>query len=186
MFELDITKQLQAYEVEYHVLQEEMMQSPSRGDTEFIARLELSNQNLRQQNRDLIDQLQSAHSHNHSLDVQLNQEQATQSKLKSHIRALELERAALLNSVTKLRALIPEDVLNAADINIPSYPVDVSVTNSPIRVSSVTNLLKLEANSSLKQQNLSAEANRLTESKPNSRPSSPQIPRAFKGAKKNI
>lgn len=60
-YNLDISKELQAFEVEYHVIQEEMLQSPvlvRSGSTE--QQLESANQNLRRHNEELLEQLQTA------------------------------------------------------------------------------------------------------------------------------
>ena len=132
MFALDVAKQLQAYEVEYHVLQEEMMNSPQRGDNDVIDKLETANHKLKSQNMELLEQLQHAHSNNRSLEVMIHNIQTNQNKLKSHIRTLELERAALLNAVSKLRKLVPPEVLKAADINLPAIQADVTIANAPL------------------------------------------------------
>ena len=70
VFALDISKQLEAYEVEYHVLQEEMsavrgwkgrrhINSCSPSDTsEHLARLQIENEALHRQKTELLDQLQ--------------------------------------------------------------------------------------------------------------------------------
>lgn len=50
VFTLDISKQLHAFEVEYHVLQEEMIFSPQKTEKAY--------QNLRRQNMELLEQLQ--------------------------------------------------------------------------------------------------------------------------------
>ena len=68
---MDISKQLHAYEVEYHVLQEEMVTTPQRGETDVVTKLEAANHSLKRQNLELLEQLQISHSHIHSLDVQV-------------------------------------------------------------------------------------------------------------------
>lgn len=85
---MNISKQLEAYEVEYHVLQEEMMmslntssvESVDGGDGDRVARLQVANDSLRRQKMELLEQLQvfvfksrrasviSCHL-NHSVDV---------------------------------------------------------------------------------------------------------------------
>ena len=67
------------------------------------------NRSLKQQNVDLLEKLQHIHSHQRSLEITIHNLQTNESKLKSHIKTLEIERKALLNVVTKLRTLIPED-----------------------------------------------------------------------------
>ena len=57
--EMDLSKQLQAYEVEYHVLQDELMDPPpTLNQSQRAAQLERTNQSLRQQNLDLLEELQ--------------------------------------------------------------------------------------------------------------------------------
>ena len=56
MLTMDISKHLHEYEVEYHVLQEEM--STPRPEIEQLKRLELENRRLTDQNLALIDQLE--------------------------------------------------------------------------------------------------------------------------------
>nr|XP_058923591.1 TBC1 domain family member 1 isoform X8 [Kogia breviceps] len=58
VFVMDISKQLQAYEVEYHVLQEELIDSSPLSDNQRMDRLEKTNSSLRKQNLDLLEQLQ--------------------------------------------------------------------------------------------------------------------------------
>lgn len=57
VFNLDISRQLHAYEVEYHVLLEEMIHSPSQSNPE-LENLQIANKNLKAQNMELMDQLQ--------------------------------------------------------------------------------------------------------------------------------
>lgn len=57
--EMDVSKQLQAYEVEYHVLQDELLDTPpTLNQHQRAAQLERTNQSLRQQNLDLLEELQ--------------------------------------------------------------------------------------------------------------------------------
>lgn len=127
---MDISKQLQAYEVEYHVLQEEMLSSPQKGENDLIHKLEQANRNLKRQNMELLEKLQHANSQNHSLEIVVHNCQTNEAKLKSHIRTLEIERAALLNAVTKLRHLIPEDVIAQANLMLP--PISDTWPASPV------------------------------------------------------
>lgn len=129
-FELDLSKQLQSYEVEYHVLKEEMMYSPQTGDDDQLEKLEQANHNLKQQNMELIEKLQHSHSHETSLEIMIHNFQTQETKLKSHIRTLELERSALLNAVAKLKQLVPEKYLLTLDINLP--PFTPSMPSPPV------------------------------------------------------
>lgn len=54
---MDIAKQLQAYEVEYHVLQDELIDS-SLNDNQRLDKLEKANSSLRKQNFELLEELQ--------------------------------------------------------------------------------------------------------------------------------
>lgn len=60
---MDISKQLHAYEVEYHVIQEEMLPSPAQPKAmqRDIDQLEYNNHNVRRHNNELLEQLQSTH-----------------------------------------------------------------------------------------------------------------------------
>ena len=119
-FELDISKQLQAYEVEYHVFSEEMLFSPrpnhhpaapgsgsSMGHPAVVA-MQQTVRRLRQQNLELLEKLQRANSQVHSLQMAANEHRVNEDKQKSRIQALELERSALLTTVANLKSLIPE------------------------------------------------------------------------------
>lgn len=104
-FQVDYTKQLHAYEVEYQVLQEEMVyMSPKErcSGNSIIHRLEGANRNLKEQNHELMDKLQNAHSHHRSLESAINTYQTNETCLRSKIQALELERSALLDRVSIL------------------------------------------------------------------------------------
>ena len=129
---MDISQKLKAYEVEYHVLQEEMINSPRGTEADTILRLEASNASLRQYNSDLTEQLQTANSNQRSLEVAIQSYQNNENKLKSHIQTLELERAALLNTVQKLRELIPDSAISGANINIPSVTPATTNVGSPL------------------------------------------------------
>lgn len=57
--EMDISKQLHAYEVEYHVLQDEMLDvGPLPDDSDRLDKLEKTNVQLKKQNMDLLEKLQ--------------------------------------------------------------------------------------------------------------------------------
>ncbi|XP_069047799.1 TBC1 domain family member 1 isoform X3 [Lepisosteus oculatus] len=114
VFEMDISKQLQAYEVEYHVLQDELMDSPlPLSDNQKMEKLEKTNSSLRQQNLDLLEELQMAHAKIHSLEARVENLVTSEAKLKQTVRTLELERAALLDTVAELREYI--STLNTAE-----------------------------------------------------------------------
>lgn len=57
--EMDISKQLHTYEVEYHVLQDEMLDVGSLPDNpDRLDKLEKTNAQLKKQNMDLLEKLQ--------------------------------------------------------------------------------------------------------------------------------
>lgn len=103
VFEMDISKQLQAYEVEYHVLQEELIDSSPLSDNQRMDKLEKTNSSLRKQNLDLLEQLQVANGRIQSLEATIEKLLTSERKLKQATLALELERSALLQTVEQLR-----------------------------------------------------------------------------------
>ncbi|KAM4854291.1 TBC1 domain family member 1 isoform 5-T5 [Thomomys bottae] len=105
VFEMDIAKQLQAYEVEYHVLQEELIDSSPLSDNQRMDKLEKTNSSLRKQNLDLLEQLQLANGRIQGLEATVEKLRNSESKLKQAMLALELERTALLQMVEELRGL---------------------------------------------------------------------------------
>ncbi|XP_019408497.1 PREDICTED: TBC1 domain family member 1 isoform X5 [Crocodylus porosus] len=105
VFEMDIAKQLQAYEVEYHVLQDELIDS-SLNDNQRMDKLEKANGNLRKQNFDLLEELQVANGKIQNLEAMVENLLNNEGKLKQSILALEVEREALLQTVKELRRQI--------------------------------------------------------------------------------
>ena len=103
VFEMDIAKQLQAYEVEYHVLQEELIESSPLSDNQRMEKLEKTNSSLRKQNLDLLEQLQVANARIQSLEATVEKLLTSESKLKQAALTLEVERSALLQMVEELR-----------------------------------------------------------------------------------
>ncbi|RLW09302.1 hypothetical protein DV515_00002871 [Chloebia gouldiae] len=102
VFEMDIAKQLQAYEVEYHVLQDELIDS-SLNDNQRLDKLEKANSSLRKQNFDLLEELQVANGKIQNLEATVEVLLANESKLKQSILSLEQERAALLKAVEEMQ-----------------------------------------------------------------------------------
>ncbi|XP_041459585.1 TBC1 domain family member 1-like isoform X2 [Lytechinus variegatus] len=119
-YHLDISKELHAYEVEYHVIQEEMLPSPVQPKSmqRDIDQLEFSNRNLRRHNNELLEQLQSTHNTIQNQRSLLQTKQTTENNLRLEIRNLNLERAALLDTIAKLQALIPENILSNASLDL--------------------------------------------------------------------
>lgn len=57
--EMDISKQLHAYEVEYHVLQDEVLEGGAvLDDSDHLDKLEKTSVQLKKQNMDLLEKLQ--------------------------------------------------------------------------------------------------------------------------------
>ncbi|XP_055480184.1 TBC1 domain family member 1 isoform X2 [Psammomys obesus] len=107
VFEMDIAKQLQAYEVEYHVLQEELIDSSPLSDNQRMDKLEKTNSSLRKQNLDLLEQLQVANARIQSLEATVEKLVSSESQLKQAALALEVERSALLQMVEELQRAQP-------------------------------------------------------------------------------
>ncbi|XP_015717978.1 TBC1 domain family member 1 isoform X3 [Coturnix japonica] len=105
VFEMDIAKQLQAYEVEYHVLQDELIDS-SLNDNQRLDKLEKANSSLRKQNFELLEELQVANGKIQNLEATVELLLANEGKLKESILTLEQERTALQKAVEEMRKKI--------------------------------------------------------------------------------
>ncbi|KAM4710443.1 TBC1 domain family member 1 isoform 1-T1 [Discoglossus pictus] len=112
VFEMDISKQLQAYEVEYHVLQDELIDSSPLSDNQRINKLEKANSTLRKQNFDLLEELQVSHGRIQMLESSVETFQSNEVKLKQSLLTLELERSALLDTIEELRGQLKEQNKN--------------------------------------------------------------------------
>ncbi|XP_018551236.2 LOW QUALITY PROTEIN: TBC1 domain family member 1 [Lates calcarifer] len=111
--EMDVSKQLQAYEVEYHVLQDELLDTPpTLNQQQRAAQLERTNQSLRQQNLDLLEELQVSHARVCSLESRVESLVQSEGRLKEQVSALEEEKKQLLSTVTRL-----QDLLTSLDIH---------------------------------------------------------------------
>lgn len=105
VFEMDIAKQLQAYEVEYHVLQDELIDS-SLNDNQRLDKLEKANSSLRKQNFELLEELQVANGKIQNLEATVELLLTNEGKLKESILTLEQERTALQKAVEEMRRKI--------------------------------------------------------------------------------
>uniref|UniRef100_A0A673FYX0 TBC1 domain family member 4 n=1 Tax=Sinocyclocheilus rhinocerous TaxID=307959 RepID=A0A673FYX0_9TELE len=115
--EMDISKQLQAYEVEYHVLQDELLDGPSTlSQSQRVAQLEKTNGSLRQQNLDLLEELQVAHTNTSRIPLY--------NCIHSEVKTLQQERTEQQQTVSKLR-----DLLSSLGIN-GSFPDQENLTNT--------------------------------------------------------
>nr|XP_037863667.1 TBC1 domain family member 4 isoform X1 [Chlorocebus sabaeus] len=123
VFEMDISKQLHAYEVEYHVLQDELQESSyACEDSEPLEKLERANSQLKRQNMDLLEKLQVAHAKIQALESNLENILTRETKMKSLIRTLEQEKMAYQKTVEQIRKLLPADAL----ANCELLPRDLS------------------------------------------------------------
>ncbi|XP_041640870.1 TBC1 domain family member 1 isoform X2 [Cheilinus undulatus] len=105
--EMDVSKQLQAYEVEYHVLQDELLDTPpTLNQHQRAAQLERTNQSLRQQNLDLLEELQVSHARVCNLESRVEALAESESQLKQQVSALQEEKKQLASTVTRLQDLL--------------------------------------------------------------------------------
>uniref|UniRef100_A0A3Q2ZPJ5 TBC1 domain family member 4 n=1 Tax=Kryptolebias marmoratus TaxID=37003 RepID=A0A3Q2ZPJ5_KRYMA len=112
--EMDVSKQLQAYEVEYHVLQDELLDTPpTLNQQQRAAQLERTNQSLRQQNLDLLEELQVSHARVCSLEGRVEALAQSEGRLKEQVSALEEEKQQLVSTIARL-----QDVLTSLGINL--------------------------------------------------------------------
>ncbi|KAK7929438.1 hypothetical protein WMY93_005833 [Mugilogobius chulae] len=110
--EMDVSKQLQAYEVEYHVLQDELLDTPpTLNQHQRAAQLERTNQSLRQQNLDLLEELQVSQARVCSLESRVEALVQSDSELRGQVTELVQEKEQLLNTVSRL-----QDLLNSLGI----------------------------------------------------------------------
>ncbi|XP_040274927.1 TBC1 domain family member 1 isoform X2 [Bufo bufo] len=106
VFEMDISKQLQDYDVEYHVLQDELIDSSPLSDNQRINKLEKANNTLHKENFDLLEELQVSKGRIQILESTIDDLQINQVKLKQCVCTLELERSALLTTIEELKKQI--------------------------------------------------------------------------------
>ncbi|XP_053475601.1 TBC1 domain family member 1 isoform X2 [Ictalurus furcatus] len=107
VFEMDISKQLQAYEVEYHVLQDELLDGPSTlSQSQRAAQLEKTNGSLRQQNLDLLEEVQVAHARIRFLESRVEGLVKSEASLCVELTSLQQEHSELQHTVTQLQTLL--------------------------------------------------------------------------------
>nr|XP_060625407.1 TBC1 domain family member 4 isoform X4 [Anolis sagrei ordinatus] len=113
VFEMDISKQLHAYEVEYHVLQDELQENINPCDEgEVPEKLERANNQLKRQNMDLLEKLQVAHAKIQTMESHLEDALARENKMKSLIQSLEKEKAFYQMTLEKFCRYLPEEALS--------------------------------------------------------------------------
>ncbi|XP_073470364.1 TBC1 domain family member 4 isoform X1 [Aquarana catesbeiana] len=117
VFEMDISKQLHAYEVEYHVINDEMLEaSNSCDDAESFHKLEKANSQLKRQNMDLLEKLQVAHTKIQNLETNVETILSRESKMRNLIRSLEQEKSAYQRAVEQMRKYVPAHVLTDCEL----------------------------------------------------------------------
>ncbi|XP_072542369.1 TBC1 domain family member 4 isoform X3 [Salminus brasiliensis] len=116
--EMDISKQLHAYEVEYHVLQDEMMDAPQTlsEDSDRLDKLEKTNAQLKKQNMELLEKLQAARVKIQSLETSVESFLARESQMKHLIRSLEQEKASYQKTIERMRSSLPQDTAAAVEM----------------------------------------------------------------------
>ncbi|XP_059418068.1 TBC1 domain family member 4-like isoform X6 [Carassius carassius] len=110
--EMDISKQLHAYEVEYHVLQDELSDAPPPSeDSDRLDKLEKASVQLKKQNMELLEKLQAARLKIQTLEGSVESFLSRESKMKHLIRSLEQEKASYQKTVERLRSSLPSDAM---------------------------------------------------------------------------
>uniref|UniRef100_A0A3B4BNC0 TBC1 domain family member 4 n=1 Tax=Periophthalmus magnuspinnatus TaxID=409849 RepID=A0A3B4BNC0_9GOBI len=130
--EMDVSKQLQAYEVEYHVLQDELLDTPpTLNQQQRAAQLERTNQSLRQQNLDLLEELQVSHARVCSLESRVEALVQSDSQLREQVTELEQEKQQLISTVTRLQELLNSlGILASPDAQSLSPPARTTPANA--------------------------------------------------------
>ncbi|XP_061547109.1 TBC1 domain family member 4 isoform X4 [Phycodurus eques] len=115
--EMDISKQLHAYEVEYHVLRDEAAEGGAApDDSERLDKLEKTNAQLKKQNMELLEKLQAARQKIQTLESNVENFLSRESKMKHVIRTLEQEKAAQRKTAERMRACLPPDALGDVEM----------------------------------------------------------------------
>ncbi|KFQ68953.1 TBC1 domain family member 4, partial [Phaethon lepturus] len=117
VFEMDISKQLHAYEVEYHVLQDELQENVNPCDEgEPLEKLERANSQLKRQNMDLLEKLQVAHAKIQSLESSLETVLTRENKMKTVIQSLEQEKITYQKTLEQIMKYLPAEVLSDCEL----------------------------------------------------------------------
>ncbi|XP_057191787.1 TBC1 domain family member 4 isoform X3 [Triplophysa rosa] len=115
--EMDISKQLHAYEVEYHVLQDELSDAPPPSEeSDRLDKLEKANVQLKKQNMDLLEKLQAARAKIQTLETSMESFLSRESKMKHLIRSLEQEKASYQKIIERMRNNLPPEAM--ADVEM--------------------------------------------------------------------
>nr|XP_055071251.1 TBC1 domain family member 4 isoform X1 [Misgurnus anguillicaudatus] len=115
--EMDISKQLHAYEVEYHVLQDELSDAPPPSeDSDRLDKLEKANVQLKKQNMDLLEKLQAARQKIQTLESSMESFLSRESKMKHMIRSLEQEKASYQKTIERMRSSLPPEAMTEVEM----------------------------------------------------------------------
>ncbi|XP_013928092.1 PREDICTED: TBC1 domain family member 4, partial [Thamnophis sirtalis] len=113
VFEMDISKQLHAYEVEYHVLQDELQENLSPcEEIEASEKLERANSQLKRQNMDLLEKLQIAHSKIQGVEANLEEALRRETQMMILIQSLEEEKVLYQKTLEKICSYLPQEALS--------------------------------------------------------------------------
>uniref|UniRef100_UPI00398E7374 TBC1 domain family member 4 isoform X2 n=1 Tax=Pristiophorus japonicus TaxID=55135 RepID=UPI00398E7374 len=117
VFEMDISKQLHAYEVEYHVLQDEMVEASSPcDDGDRLEKLERANCQLKRQNMELLEKLQATRFKIQNLEASIESILSRENKMKLLIRTMEQEKQTHLKTIEHMRKYLPVDALSDGEL----------------------------------------------------------------------
>ncbi|XP_030056466.1 TBC1 domain family member 4 isoform X2 [Microcaecilia unicolor] len=117
VFEMEISKQLHAYEVEYHVLQDEMLEASNPcDDGEHMEKLERVNSQLKRQNMDLLEKLQVAHTKIQTLESSIENILSQENKMRNLIRSLEHDKVAYQSIVETMGKYLPAEALAECEL----------------------------------------------------------------------
>ncbi|XP_041054884.1 TBC1 domain family member 4 isoform X2 [Carcharodon carcharias] len=117
VFEMDISKQLHAYEVEYHVLQDEMVEGSSPcDDVDRLEKLERANCQLKRQNMELLEKLQATRFKIQNLEASIESILSRENKMKLLIRTMEQEKQTHLKTIEHMRKYLPPDALSDGEL----------------------------------------------------------------------
>ncbi|XP_065107827.1 TBC1 domain family member 4 isoform X2 [Paramisgurnus dabryanus] len=115
--EMDISKQLHAYEVEYHVLQDELSDAPPPSeDSDRLDKLEKANVQLKKQNMDLLEKLQAARQKIQTLESSMESFLSRESKMKHMIRSLEQDKASYQKTIERMRSSLPPEAMTDVEM----------------------------------------------------------------------
>ncbi|XP_064501964.1 TBC1 domain family member 4 isoform X2 [Pseudopipra pipra] len=117
VFEMDISKQLHAYEVEYHVLQDELQENVSPCEEgEPLEKLERANNHLKRQNMDLLEKLQVAHAKIQSLEASLETILTRENRMKTVVQSLEQEKIMYQKTLEQIVKYLPAEALSDCEL----------------------------------------------------------------------